>query len=108
VTQIDEPRALKCQLLPVAEWVDSPKDELFSIVSCLKPAPTKINHPFYQRLQARHHLKIVSLILDQWWKKMLVRPLGHIVQVDMKPPSGGTFQVAPKRNVQVFLPMVAA
>jgi hypothetical protein len=92
----------------VVERVNSSKNELFGTVARPKPGLVEINQPLYQCLQARRHLKILLLILDQRRKKVLVWPLEHIFKVDVKPPSGGNFLVAPKLNIQVFIPTSVA
>jgi hypothetical protein len=46
--QISESWALKGQFPSVAERANSPKNELFGAVACLKPGLMEFNDPLYQ------------------------------------------------------------
>jgi hypothetical protein len=101
-------RALECQFLPAAKWADLPKNELVGVVTHLEPSSPKYSHPLYQRLQVRRFLRILPLVLEQRWKKVLLHPLGRVAQVNVKPSSRGAFLVAPEGDLQKLLLTVAA
>jgi hypothetical protein len=105
-SHIGESHAFESKLLPAAERADSPKNLLFDVVARLEPGLAEFSHLLYQHLQSRRFFMILLLINDQWWKKVLVRPLGHLAQVDVEPSSGGAFPVAREGGLQVLLLMV--
>jgi hypothetical protein len=98
-TQISESQTLECQPLPVVDRADLLENELFNAVACLEPSPAEFSHSLYQLLQVECFFRILTLILDQWWKKMLVRPIRRVAQVDVEPPSRGAFPAAPEGNL---------
>jgi hypothetical protein len=51
--------------------------------------------------------QVPLLIINLWWKQMLVRLLGEDVHIDKKPLSGGTIPAALEGSIKVLLPMVA-
>jgi hypothetical protein len=108
LTRINESQTLKIKLHLTAEREDPTKNKLSIAVASLKPNPMELSHPLYQRLQVRHLFRILPLIDDQQQKKMLVRPLGHVTQIDVEPSSGGAFPIAPEGDLHVLLPVVAA
>jgi hypothetical protein len=108
VTRICESHALKGQLFPLAERADSPKNKFFGAVIHLNLGLVELSYSRYQHLQATCLLWNLPLILDQRWRKMFVRPLGCITQVNVKPPSGGAFAAAPEGGLQIFLLVIAA
>jgi hypothetical protein len=107
-TQIGESQTLKSKLHPTAEQEDPTKNKLFVAVASLEPNPMELSHPLYQHLQVRHLFRILPLIDVQQQKKMLVRPLGHVTQIDVEPSSGGAFPTAPEGALHVLLLVVAA
>jgi hypothetical protein len=103
---VSRSRALDGQLLLVAEWVDSPKDELFGVVTRLKLSPMEFGNQLHQRLQTTWFFQSLPFICDQWRKAVLVRPLGRIIEIDVK-PSGGAFPATLEGYIQVLHPAVA-
>jgi hypothetical protein len=87
-TRIGELQGLESQLLLAAKWVDSPKNKFFGAVARLEPGLKEFSHPHYQRPQSRPLFRILPLISNYRWKKVLVRPLRRVAQIDMKPPPG--------------------
>jgi hypothetical protein len=83
----------------MTERADSPKNKFFGAMACLEPSLAEFSHSLYQCLQLGHFFRTLPLIFDQWWKEMLVQPLGHIIEVDVKPPLGGTFPAAPEGDL---------
>jgi hypothetical protein len=67
----------------------------------------ELSHPLYQHLQVVRPLCNLLLIFDQRWKKMFVRLLECVAQVNMKPPLGGVFPAAFEGNLQVIFPAIA-
>jgi hypothetical protein len=102
-SRINESQAFESKLFPVAERVDSPKNKLFVVVARLNSSSAE-----FSRLQSGHFFRILPLISNQRWKKVLVWPLGRAAQVDMEPSSGRAFPASPKGDLQALLPMVAA
>jgi hypothetical protein len=101
-------QGLESQLLLAAKWVDSPKNKFFGAVARLEPGLKEFSHPHYQRPQSRPLFRILPLISNYRWKKVLVRPLRRVAQIDMKPPPGWALPVVPEGDLQVLLPAVAA
>jgi hypothetical protein len=91
---------------PRAEWADLTKNEFFGAVTCLKVGLAEFGYPLHQHLQTRRLLWSLSLILDQWQKEVLVRPLGCIGQIKMEPPSRGDFPASPEVGLRVLILMV--
>jgi hypothetical protein len=68
VTGIGQQWTFKCQLLPMAKGVNSPKMELFDVVACLEPGLMEFGHMLDQSGQAVIHRRLIPLILDDWGK----------------------------------------
>jgi hypothetical protein len=79
-----------------------PKGKLFDTVARLQPSLVEFEHPLDQCLKTRRHLRFLPLVLDVRRKKVLVRPLGHVMYVNMKPFLGGTFPATLECSIQVI------
>jgi hypothetical protein len=84
---IVEPWAFIRQLVLVTERVNSLKSKLFGAVVCLKTGVAEFSHPLDQSGQARCHLRLSSLVVNEQRKQMSVCPLRGNVHINQQSPS---------------------
>jgi hypothetical protein len=89
------------------ERVNSSKSKFFGTVACLMTGITEFSHPFDQGGQARCHLRLSSLIIDERWKQMPVRPLSENMNINQEPPSRGILPGALEGGIDVILSVAA-
>jgi hypothetical protein len=69
VALVSKPQTFEGQFLPVAEWVDSLNNKLFSVVTRLAPSPVEFDHPLHQHIRTTRFIQGLPLINNQRWKE---------------------------------------
>jgi hypothetical protein len=59
----------------MTKGANPPKSKLFSIVTHLKTGVAKLSHPLHQGSQARFHLRLSPLLVNERLKQMSIHPL---------------------------------
>jgi hypothetical protein len=73
--RIGQPRAFESQFLPTAKGVNSPEGKFLDALTRPETSVAKLSYPLNQIDQARCHLRLSPLIIDERWEQMHVRPL---------------------------------
>jgi hypothetical protein len=87
--------------------VDPPKNKFFSAVACPKTDVMELSHPLDQSGQARCHLWLPPLVVNERREQMSVHPLRVNVHMNQEPPLGRISLGALEGGIDIFLSMVA-
>jgi hypothetical protein len=99
--------ALVCQLIPETKRENPLMSKLFSAMACPKTSIVELSHLLDQSGQARCHLRLSSLVVDERWEQMSVHPLRINMYINREPPPGRAFPAALEGSFDVILLEVA-